>query len=119
MTRLIDAAAVIFAINENILKVHESVCKPEIELDEGMKIRAEQAIATYCEASVIVSKMPPVDALQVIRCKDCDHSSISATAERRTGEIEPAGYICKMWRAPTRGEGFCHKALPKRKGRDE
>lgn len=119
MTRLIDAAAVIFAINENILKVHEFVRKPEIEIDEAMKIRVEQEIATYCEASLIVSKMPPVDALPVIRCKDCDHSSISATSEPRTGEIEPAGYICKMWRAPTRGEGFCHKAMLKRKEKSE
>lgn len=66
-----------------------------------------------------IENEPAIDAVPVIRCKDCDHSTISATIERRTGEIEPAGYICKMWRAPTRGEGFCHKALPKRKGRDE
>ncbi len=63
--RLIDADAVKDEINKAILKVHEFVRKPEIEIDEEMKIRVEQEIATYCEASLFVSKAPTVDAVPV------------------------------------------------------
>ena len=55
---------------------------------------------------------------ELIRCADCDHSSISATSELMTGEIVPFAYICRLHREPTQGNGFCHKAMPKRKGRE-
>lgn len=108
MTRLIDAD-----------KITYTPSVPTAVLSRIVNAgREEDAKGLLHVSRAEIEAQPTVDAVQVIRCKDCDHSSISATSELRTGEIEPAGYICRLHREPTQGNGFCHKAMPKRKGKE-
>lgn len=58
--RLIDADALIEKFNE---KVNMAECL----VDE----RTAERFATFCALSDAVEQMPTVDAVQVIRCKDC------------------------------------------------
>lgn len=57
--RLIDADDYIKSINERIKEAYKWYDK--CNTDE-IKIRAEQAIATFCEASLTAKKMPTVEA---------------------------------------------------------
>lgn len=58
--RLIDADALIEKFNE---KANMAECL----VDE----RTAERFATFCALSDAVEQMPTVDAVQVIRCKDC------------------------------------------------
>lgn len=40
---------------------------------EEIKIRAEQAVATFCEASLTAKKLSTADVVEVVRCKDCKY----------------------------------------------
>ena len=111
MTRLIDADA----LKEGIAELKRS---PWYNNETIPSIHAGIKEAVEVVELLCIDKAPTVDAVPVIRCKDCKHSSISATFEPRLGEIEPAGYICRLHREPTQGNGFCHKAMPKRKGKE-
>ena len=50
--------------------------------DDEMRIRAEQAAFSFVEASMTAKKMPTIDAVEVVRCKDCRHYKHSAVADR-------------------------------------
>ena len=39
--------------------------------DDEMRIRAEQASFSFVEAAMTAKKMPTIDAVEVVRCKDC------------------------------------------------
>lgn len=70
--RLIDADAFVAEINSRIKAAIEWA--KECEMKEDITIRAEQAIATFCEASLTAKKMPTIDAVPVVRCKDCKYA---------------------------------------------
>lgn len=108
MTRLIDAD-----------KITYTPSVPTAVLSRIVNAgREEDAKQLFHVSRAEIEAQPTVDAVQVIRCADCDHSSISATSELRTGEIVPFAYICRLHREPTQGNGFCHKAMPKMKGKE-
>ena len=41
------------------------------ETDEENKARAEQAFTTFCEVKLTLDKQPTIDAVPVVKCKDC------------------------------------------------
>lgn len=67
--RLIDADAYIDEINKRIKEAY--IWYDEVQTDE-VKARAEQAIATFCEASLTAKKMPSAEP-EIVRCKDCQN----------------------------------------------
>ena len=69
--RLIDADALLGEINERIEAAIKWGVNAIADGDKEIKPRAEQAVATFCEASLTVKKMPTIDAVEVVRCKDC------------------------------------------------
>ncbi len=69
--RLIDADALIDGINKQIDAEIKRGVNAIADRDIETKTRAEQAVATFCEASLTAKKMPTIDAVSVIRCKDC------------------------------------------------
>lgn len=63
MPRLIDADAFITELNN--LRIKQAIkwgINAIADRDDEIKIRAEQAVATFCEASLTAKKMPTVDA---------------------------------------------------------
>ena len=69
--RLIDADAFITEMNDRIENAIKWGVNAIADRNDEIKLRAEQAVATYCEASLTAKKMPTVDAIEVVRCKDC------------------------------------------------
>ena len=61
--RLIDGDAFVASINESIAEAHK--WGASAQTDE-IRIRAEQAIATFCEASLRSKQMPTIDAVPVV-----------------------------------------------------
>ena len=71
--RLIDADALIAEINDRIDAAIKWGVNAIADGDNEIKLRAEQAVATFCEASLTAKKMPTIDAVEVIRCGKCRH----------------------------------------------
>ena len=70
--RLIDADALIGEINERIEAAIKWGVNAIADRDKKIKLRAEQAVATFCEASLTAKKMPSIDAVEVVRCRNCE-----------------------------------------------
>lgn len=68
--RLIDADAL-------IEKFNESVDMAECLIDK----RTAERFATFCALADAVEQMPTVDAVPVIRCKDCRFGHVYKTGE--------------------------------------
>ena len=45
---------------------------------------------------------------ELIRCSECIHGVVTATLEKRGGDLE-LSYMCKHWLAPTAEDGYCHQ----------
>ena len=56
-------------------------------------------------ARKLIAEAPAVDAVEVVRCKDCERGEPSLI---RNGEI-----LCEWWRCHTRCDGFCHMGVKK------
>ena len=63
MGEYIDKYAFVSEMNERICKAIEWGKTAETD---DIKMRAEQAIATFCEASLTAKKMPPADVAKVV-----------------------------------------------------
>ena len=51
------------------------------------------------------AKAPTVDAVEVVRCKDCEYTCPGTS-----------GIVCTMWGAGTEPDGWCYKAERKDNG---
>lgn len=71
--RLIDADVLIAEINDRIDAAIKWGVNAIADGDNEIKLRAEQAVATFCEASLTAKKMPTIDAVEVVRCNQCKH----------------------------------------------
>lgn len=60
--RLIDADEFIKEINNRVESAIKWGINAISDHNEEIKIRAEQAVATFCEASLTAKKMPTIDA---------------------------------------------------------
>lgn len=68
--RLIDADKLKTSLNETVdaaIKWHEDC------LGEIMQNRSEAAITAFIECILRLKEQPTVDAVEVVRCKDCVH----------------------------------------------
>ena len=83
-------------IDANVLIEHLARC---IEAEKGL-LRAV-CVAIKC----FVEQMPTVDAVEVVRCKDCDNTCPGSN-----------GLVCTAWGARTDPDGWCYKAERKGNG---
>lgn len=91
--RLIDADEFIKEINNRCESAIKWGINAIADHNDEIKVRAEQTIATFCEASLMAKKMPTIDAEPIVRCKDCKHFDGSYPMCCRFEEtIEPDGY---------------------------
>ena len=99
MSEFISLDAAIDEINDRITS---AINWGSIADDEEIKIRAEQAIATFCEASLTIKKL---QSLNITFCRDCRHYY----EEHSNIWKEPLCY-CRKWLCshPTLPEGFCN-----------
>lgn len=67
--RLIDADEFVKEMNERIEAAIKWGTNAIADRNEEIKTRAEQAVATFCEASLTANKMPTIDAVPVKRGK--------------------------------------------------
>ena len=74
---------------------------------------AETAFSIFCEAKLTLDKQPTIDAVPVVRCKDCKHFVISeGVCSLLSNNYEPPVYCGD--------EDFCSLGRRKeRKGGDE
>jgi len=63
--RLIDADAFISEMNNRIEAAIKWGVNAIADRCDDIKLRAEQAVATFCEASLTAKKMPTIDAVPV------------------------------------------------------
>lgn len=73
--RLIDADALIGEINKRIDAAIKWGVNAIADGDKEIKLRAEQAVATFCEASLTAKKLPTIDAVEVVHCQNCGNST--------------------------------------------
>lgn len=104
--RLIDADELIKEINNRCESAIKWGKNAIADHNEEIKIRAEQTIATFCEASLTAKKMPTIDAVEVVRCKDCrwfnDRLKRDGTEDNRY-----APSICTLHGRPHSNTYFC------------
>lgn len=72
--RIIDADELLKSVRESAKRAEEWLadCKA---YKSNMTARAEQAILTFNECALRIKNAPTVDAVEVVRCKDCRHWS--------------------------------------------
>lgn len=73
MARYIDADAFVREINERIEAAIKWGVNAIADRDSETKMRAEQAVATFCEASLTARKMPTADVQEVRHGKWLQH----------------------------------------------
>ena len=110
---LIDRNHFVKSINESIAEAQKWGASAQ---NDEIKIRAEQAIATFCEASLRAKQMPTIDAVEVVRCKDCkyykpmqeldDDGNVTFTYDN--GACTRGIEWHREWEAVT-GEDYCSK----------
>ena len=110
--RLIDADAFIAEINERIDAAIKWGTNAIADRNEETKIRAEQAVATFCEASLTAKKMPTIEERKtgrwLISDGACEHDYMECSrckwiTEYYGGLEEEWGY-CPNCGAYMRGE---------------
>lgn len=98
--RLIDADALADSLRESKNKLKEILdderCEMEYRICEGQMI-------TFIEAILRVNEAPTIDAVPVVRCKDCKHSTtFHHTGNMYCGLHENHHFLTDAY-------GFCHK----------
>ena len=86
MPRLIDADA-----------LREEHCK-----DCAADIQQDCKSDPVCASLMWVNEAPTIDAVPVVRCKDCKYNHISLAFSR-------GGVWCECWGTTPDPDGFCHK----------
>ena len=108
MPRYIDADALIAELNERAEAAVKWGVNAIADRREDIKIKAEQAIATFCEVSLTVKKLPTADVVPVVRCKECKHRDADDFCTGRgypNGLVPDDGFCDKGERIED--EGFC------------
>lgn len=96
--RLIDA-------DEPIAFIERTCCNG-CKNYEGARCRA----CDHDDAIAMIEDAPTVDAVEVVRCMDCKHSTLPAVLTQRYGE--PGTLTCHNARSPcnkrnVKSDGFC------------
>ena len=89
------------AINEMKIRRHsayEWYVTAKSKDDEEIMIRADSALASFIECILTIKKLPSVEAVEVVRCKDCIYH------EPGTEELDA---WCNVWGNTTICDGYC------------
>ena len=105
--RLIDADVLIAEINNRIEAAVKWGVNAIADHDQDIKLRAEQAIATFCEASLTAKRMPTVDAVEVVRCRDCQWYEIYQLKRDGTEDRRYRPSYCASLSYQTRPDWYC------------
>jgi hypothetical protein len=74
--RLIDADAFSAVMKQRQDAVKEWLSKGK---DDETCARAESAYVMLCEVKLFLDQMPTIDAVEVVRCKDCKYADVLIT----------------------------------------
>ena len=94
MSRYIDAEAYEKDMHDFQTSLNEWYAEAE---DEDIKHRAESAIITLAEAKLRLKKQPTVDAVPVVRCKDCKHWNPNGIGICKLHDIRPTPLMMDNW----------------------
>lgn len=97
MARLIDVEEFIKEINNRCESAIKWGTNAIADHNEEIRIRAEQAVATFCEASLTAKKMPTIDAVEVVRCKDCRWFDKTEDSSYGYCHAMKHAYLSKNW----------------------
>ena len=106
MARLIDADKLKSSLNETVdaaIKWHEDC------LGEIMQNRSEAAITAFVECIMRINAQPTIDAVEVVRCKDCKHY-LRNKIHVIEGIPLMCNEVCEKWGGGCRTDenGFCY-----------
>lgn len=73
------------------------------ETDGEREARAEQTFTTFCEVKLTLDEQPTIDAVPVVRCKDCKYRIQQQTVPFSTPDPQCIWY--RIYRNP---DGYCH-----------
>lgn len=109
--RTVDADELLKSVRESAKRAEEWLadCKA---YHSAMTARAEQEILTFNECALRIKNAPTVDAVPVVRCKDCMHYGF--TDNRIPEEQE---WWCYFWADVKSPDAYCSDG--ERKGGDE
>lgn len=97
MARLIDADKLESSLNETVdaaIKWHEDC------LGDIMQNRSEAAITAFVECILKLKEQPTVDAVEVVRCKDCKYCFVD-------GDDDWKYNVCYFNRNMVHDDWFC------------
>lgn len=75
MSRLIDADAYHASLQESYQKAIEWKKESELKKLTNHESMATQAAMTFMECILRLKEQPTVDAVEVVRCRDCKHNA--------------------------------------------
>jgi hypothetical protein len=85
---------------DEIRKLFDEEYKRTMKLIRGGETHLDNLAEGYVGADKVIYKLPDVDAVEVVRCKDCRFSRpVIGTAYLKSCEK----FDCEMWH-----EGFCY-----------
>lgn len=102
--RLIDADKLNTSLSETVdaaIKWHEDC------LGEIMQNRSEAAITAFIECILRLKEQPTVDAVEVVRCKDCKHYALYVLLGQLQGWCERLCDNDKSLAIGTEDDDFC------------
>lgn len=107
MSRLIDADALISDLEYDI-KIDQDSLDYEDLSDVNLKLIQNDKDCKQ-NAVDILKSTPTVDAIPVVRCKDCKHYELDSWAKVNGIPLIVAHHICKRWGegCKTDENGFC------------
>lgn len=103
--RTIDADAYIAEMH-NRQKAAEDWIKSSTGANQ---IRAKATFLAYCEAALTLKNMPTIDAVPVVRCRECKHFQLNSWGTVNGVPLILAHEICDFWAngCKTNQDGYC------------
>lgn len=86
---------------DNLINVQVAIRQLKKKLDKDAKGDIASFYNKIIENVITtLSEIPTIDAVPVVRCKDCAHNNLPPTA---------GNALCSIYYGMTEGYGFCHK----------
>jgi hypothetical protein len=75
--RLIDADTLLDSLHESLGNAKKWEVKSSFAKDDEARTRAEATIASFTECCLRIKAQPTIDAVEVVRCKDCKYYDVN------------------------------------------
>jgi hypothetical protein len=84
------------------MKKRQDACKEWTQrtidtVDEENYLRSCGAYVVFVEAKLLLEKQPTIDAVQVVRCRDCKHWNPNGIGYCKLHDIRPTPLIMDDW----------------------